>query len=437
MSNAFRTLAWLAVLFGISAVREAGGEERPPLWPDFCELDVDYNWFEPFYCDDPDGPQRNEGIFFSYERVCWNVLSAPRYPLGEGGLQVASTTFIYNDPITFPDVLQPPAATPVSNAIDVSQPDSEFGWGNRFEFGYMWDDAGWNVSWLENFNSVDQVSHGVDDPNRLPFTGSVAVMFEVPFGLLHGAVDINGDGVADDVDSDGNIIGGVPSDFGGVPFGDLVVYVPSFDTITIDHRTRADGVEVMRMLRRDDFFVRDTTVEFLYGLRFLRVDAEMRVLGLGGFLADSNWQSEVENKLFGPQVGLRLGSTRGRWSFRSEGRFMAAMNVRDAELNGTIGSTLNPPVVNSALYFNPTSFSQYDSDLEFSPVAEVRLDAIYRVTQKVNVKVGYTGTYAANLGYGSNMVRYTLPELTLRSLDDLDTQHFFSNGWNVGVEINR
>ena len=116
---------------------------------------------------------------------------------------------------------------------------------------------------------------------------------------------------------------------------------------------------------------------------------------------------------------------------------MAAMNVRDASLNGTIGSTLNPPLVNSSLYFNPTTFSQYDSDIEFSPFAEVRLDAVYRLTQKVNLTLGYTGSYASNLGYGSNMVRYTLPELTLRSLDDLDTQHFFSNGWNVGFEINR
>ena len=163
----------------------------------------------------------------------------------------------------------------------------------------------------------------------------------------------------------------------------------------------------------------------------------MRALGLGGFLGDSNWHSEVENKLFGPQVALRLAHTRGRWSVRSQGRFMAAMNVRDASLVGTMGSTLNPPLVNSALYFNPTSFAQYDSDIEFSPLGEVRLDAVYRLTQKVNLTVGYTGTYASNLGYGSNMVRYTLPELTLRSLDDLDTQHFFSNGWNVGFEINR
>jgi hypothetical protein len=432
MSKALRTLGLLAVLLASSAVREADGQEHPPLFPNFCEMDVDWDWFEPVYCDCPDGQQRNEGIFFTYERVNWNVLAAPRYPLGAGGLQVASSTFIYNDPVVFPGILQPPTATTVSNAVDVSVPDSTWGFGNRYEFGYLWEDAGWNVSWLDNYNAAQQNVYGVDDPNRLTFTGSVAVMFQVPFGLLHGAVDINGDGVADDVDSDGNIIGGVPSDF-----GDLVVYVPSFDTMVVNHRTQVQSIELMRMLRRDDFFVKDTTVDFLYGLRFFRADPEMQVIGTGGFLADSNWLSEVENKLFGPQVGLRLGHTRGKWTLRSQGRFLAALNVRDASLEGTIGSTLNPPLPNSSLYFNPTSFAKYDSDVVFSPLGEIRLEAIYRLTQKINVTVGYTGTYAANLGYGSNMVGYTLPELTLRSLDDLDTQHFFSNGYNVGFEINR
>jgi hypothetical protein len=113
------------------------------------------------------------------------------------------------------------------------------------------------------------------------------------------------------------------------------------------------------------------------------------------------------------------------------------MNIRDASLEGTLGSLLQPGRVNFPLYFNPTSFAQYDSDLEFSPVAEARLEAVFNVSKKAAIKVGYTGTFASNMGYGSNMVRYTLPELTLRSLDDIGNQHFFSNGLNVGFEINR
>ena len=318
MSKALRTLGMLAVLLGVSSVQEAIGESHPPLFPNFCELDVDYDWFAPYYCDCPDGPQENEGLFFTYERLSWNALSAPRYPIGEGGLQIASSTFIYNDPGVYPGAFQPPPATPVSNAIDVAQPDSTWGWGNRFEFGYMVDDAGWNVSWLENVNTAERANtggspvYGVDDVNRAVYNGSVAVMFQVPFGLLYGTVDTDGDGAADDVDSDGSLIPGLPSDFGDAPYGDLVMFVPSFDTLTVDHRTRADGVEVMRTLRRDDFFVPDTVVDFLYGLRFLRFDSEMRALGTGGFLADSNWHSEVENKIFGPQVALRLASIKGR-----------------------------------------------------------------------------------------------------------------------------
>jgi hypothetical protein len=376
----------------------------------------------------------NEGIFFSYERVNWNVMSAPRHALGDPGMQVVSSVLIYNDPVVFPGVLQPPPPTAVSNAIDVSQPDSEWGWGNRYEFGYIWDHAGWSVSFLEGLKSVDQENYGVANPDPLsePFTGSVAVLFQVPFGLLDGFVDVDGDGAPDDVDSDGNPPIGTPSDF-----GDLVTFVPSFDTVQINHETRANGVEVMRTIRRDDFFARASVLEFLYGVRFLRVDNEMSVLGTGGFLADSNWLSVVQNQMVGPQVGLRWARSNRRWSLRAQGRFMAAMNIRDAELEGTIGSLLQPRQNNSSLYFNPTSFAQYDSDLEFSPLAEGRLDAVFKVTKRFAITVGYTGTYASNIGYGSNQVTYTLPALTLRPLDDLPTQHFFTNGWNVGFEINR
>ena len=435
MWKLFQVFGLCTALVGWATVREVNAGGHPPLFPDFCEMDADFNWFEPIYCDCPEGSSANEGMYFSYERVNWNVLSAPRYAVGDSGLQVSSSVLINNDPLVFPGTPGTPAPTPVTNAIDVAQPDSEFGWGNRFEFGYIWDNAGWNVGVIEGYESVDSNTYGVENTaaNAEPFTGSVAVMFQFPIGLLDGFVDVDGDGAADDVDSDTqNGIFGNPSDF-----GDLVTFVPSFDTLTINHRSTINGVELMRTLRRDDFYARNSVMEFMYGVRFMRVDNEMRALGLGGFLADSNWASEVENKMVGPQVALRWSRANHRWSLRAQGRFMAAMNIRDASLTGTMASLLQPRTVNSSLYFNPTSFAQYDSDIEFSPLAEGRLDAIFRITQKFALTVGYTGTYASNMGYGSNMVAYTLPGLTLRSLDGLDTQHFFSNGLNFGFEINR
>ncbi len=435
MWKVMRLFGLCTALLGISVVRDVCAEgHHGPIWADCCDLEADWDWFEPIYCDCPDDAYRNEGIFFSYERMNWNVLSSPRYAVGNPGLQVNSSVLLYNDPIVYPGGEQPPPPTPVTNGIDVSQPDSNFGWGNRYQFGYMVDHVGWDVGVLGNYITGDSRTYGVEntDPNSETFTGTVAVMFQFPAGLFDGFVDFNNDGTADDVDSDGNNAFGQPADF-----GDLVAFVPSFDTLTINHQTRMIGVEVMRTIQRNDFYARNTTVEFLYGLRFLRIDNSMSALGLGSILADSNWTSEVENKMFGPQVALRLGATKGRWSVRTQGRFMAALNVRDASLEGTMGSLLQPLRVNNPLYFNPTSFAQYDSDIQFSPLGEIRLDAVFHVTKKFAVNVGYTGTYATNIGYGDNMVAYTLPSLTLRQLADLDTQHFFSNGINFGFEINR
>ncbi|MCA9149779.1 MAG: hypothetical protein KDA92_10790, partial [Planctomycetales bacterium] len=323
-----------AALVGLATVREVNAGGHPPLFPDFCELDADFNWFEPIYCDSPDASDANEGMYFSYERVNWNVLSAPRTAVGDPtiGNPALHGGLVINSSILVKDGLgNAPLPTPISNAIDVAQPDSEFGWGNRFEFGYIWDNAGWNIGVVEGYESVDSETYGVENTNvgAQPFTGSVAVLFEFPPGLLEGFVDADGDGAIDDVLPD-NVL----------TFDDTTLFVPSFDTLTINHRSRIDGVEVMRTLRRNDFYARNSVVEFMYGVRFMRVDNEMRALGLGGFLADSNWASEVENKMVGPQVALRWSKSQRRWGLRAQGRFMAAMNIRDASLKGTMASLL-------------------------------------------------------------------------------------------------
>ena len=388
--------------------------DHPPLFPNFSEFDPDYRWFEPLYCEDPGELDRNEGFFFSYERVSWSVMSPPRYDVGDPspGLQIQSSVLV-----TTPAV---PGAVPgVSNSVDVARPDSEWGWGNRWEFGYVWDNAGWDVSVLGTFRSVDTKTYGVENTSLTSqgFTGSVAVLFDIP---------------------DANLLRGFPFDALNPRLTeDSVLFVPSFDTMRVDNLTKMDGIEVMRLKRRNDFFAKESTVDFLYGARVLRVDNRLQVLGTGGFLGDSDWLSQVKNTLVGPQVGFRWAKRKGRWSLQSEGRFMAAMNIRDAELEGTMASLAQPARPNNSLYLNPTSFAKYDSDLEFSPVAEARIEAIYHLTKKVSFTLGYTATYASNIGYGSNMVDYTLPELTLRSLDDLETQHFFANGVNFGFEINR
>lgn len=443
LKTRFSLFALVVAVWTVTASGARAGEHEPlPLFPDFCELDTDFRWFEPLYCECPD-LVHNEGVYFSYERANFAVMSAPRRSFGDGGIIMQSSILDSQNPLLVPPLEFPPVPTDVTNAIDVAHPNSEWGWGNRYEFGYTQGREGWGVSVMGNYEAIDYEQYGFNEfdfendpdinPDRQPFTGQVAVMFRVPTNLLLGFVDEDLDGAADDVNVNGiNGADGIPNDF-----DDLVLFLPSWNRLQISNRTLANGVELMRTHRTGDHYIQPSYFELLYGVRFLRVDNELRAQGEGGFLTESDWISEVENKMVGPQVGLRWNRSNGRWVIRGEGRFMASMNIRDANLHGYIGRDFNPSRVNNALYFNPTSFAQYNSDIQFTPLAEWRLDVLFRTTRKSSIRLGYTGMYASNIVYGSTMVEYTLPELTLRDLSDAGTQHFGTHGLTLGFEINR
>ena len=148
------------------------------------------------------------------------------------------------------------------------------------------------------------------------------------------------------------------------------------------------------------------------------------------------WFADVENKLFGPHVGMRWARRTGRWTLRTGGSFFAALNVRDAGLNGTLGfaEPSNQIINTSTALLNPATFSKHDSDVEFSPVAEARIEAILHLTRKASIRVGYTGTYAAKIGRGSQVIGYTFPELSLLPPDG--NSHYSTHGANFGFEIN-
>ena len=57
-------LGLLVTLAGFSSIVTA--ERLPELFPEYSARDLDFNWFEPIYANDPDEFRRNTGYFFNY-----------------------------------------------------------------------------------------------------------------------------------------------------------------------------------------------------------------------------------------------------------------------------------------------------------------------------------------------------------------------------------
>ena len=331
--------------------------------------------------------------------------------------------------------------------------------------------------------------------------GDIYVHFEYEAGLMHGWVDIlsqetggeagdsdqetnyrltdsdgdgiiDGDGIADDVDRDGQFgpdgfaedgVGlgppetGLKPDFGPphvdypveepeqgeiasnlVPdYDDLVELPTNFGLLTVRSYVNMDGIELMRthiLSNRRYMAKKQNNQLFLaYGARYLRFSDEFNVDGSGGVLGYSHWYTSIVNNLVGPQVSLRWQNQRGRWSTSVQGRGMLGYNISNWKQNGGIGLNLVRGHYNQPLYLNPTTFEHGQSRGDLSPLAELRLDASYQISKAVAFRVGYTGFFVANIRRAHSGVKYYLPMMGFR---EGNRETVFVNGANFGFEVN-
>lgn len=152
----------------------------------------------------------------------------------------------------------------------------------------------------------------------------------------------------------------------------------------------------------------------------------------------SFWNTDVDNNMFGPQIGLRYDHLRVRWDIMADMRFMAAINFQSTHLNGELGGGLPPGTtnpVNVPFQMYRTAFQSWRYDETFSPVGELRLGVTYKLTQAIGVMANYNGILGGGISRASKRIDYVLPALQILDANKWDT--FFTNGVSLGIEINR
>ncbi len=458
----------LVVVFGLTLLTAAPATAQ--VWQPGGPVNYVHD-FKPFETFDirnfESGPDPHEGFFFVFDKLNW-AFTGERVPIGRQDVVITSTDYYPGAPV---------APTQVPNALTDGGPRTDFAWGERYEFGYVVDHHGWLFSVLDGpkpvyaetfgFGPVEDPTDGGafnpgqdpdgDPPGALDTSGnplgSVAIVFAAPAGLLTGWADVfdddfpdgqqggvmvdeegfDGDGNVDDVNADlvpgFDVVLGVPV----VDFGDLVTFLPTFQSVSVRSDVEFQGVELMKVYRFKPTH-RGSVVEFYYGARYLRLRDQFRIDTIGGVIGDSFWDTQFDNNLVGPQVGIKWFKRRGRWTINAQGRFMFAYNVINQEQVGSIGRSLVPGAVNNPLYFNPTSFQHGKRDDDFSPTAEMRVEASYNLTRSVALQLGYTATFIDNLRRAAPAVNYTLPNM---GFVDAGTQEIFVSGVNLGVQWNR
>lgn len=293
---------------------------------------------------------------------------------------------------------------------------------------------GFLKGWRDYTNLLADAAIGTQAGPML-YIGNYGISVEdddIPIAFFRVADDLDGNGIFAStpvITPDGRL--GVIHDF-----NDLHQFTVFFDNVTVVNVTETDGVEAMwsHTLSNNHYMAKhqNNEITFSWGARYLQLYDEFAVVANGSVLHDVEWDTSFTNHIVGPQVALRWLNRRQRWTLDANGRFLFGYNQADWDQLGLMGRGLVPGGLNQPLYARPTQFSHGLIERQFSPVAEMRLQAQYNFTRSFSMKFGYTGAFVGNIKRAANSVKYRLPDF---GYENAGTQDLLINGFDLGVEF--
>jgi Putative beta barrel porin-7 (BBP7) len=449
----------------------------------------DFQLFAPVEIDLDNEPYQDDyGYWAGYSKLAWS-LSGERVEIGDPDVIVlAEEIYRFNAGV---DEGQPPPPYRIYNGLQNVIPNAGFGFGDRYEVGYRDRGNGWMFGILDGPDQTQNMTYGmgvtpVIDPT---YVGNVGTFFALGFGNTHvnfatpegylqgfrdylnflagavigtqvgpqayvgnygGTVEPNVDNMGqitfirltDDIDEDGipgaiiiiDPVTGLLTTM--TDFDDLHTFNVAFNQIDVRSRTKVNGVEAMwtHELTNRHYQAKhqNNHLELAFGARYYELKDYFSFLGTGGILGQTFSNNWLNNDIVGPQVRAKWVNQRERWRLSGTTSFLFGYNTQNWHQENGIGADLVPGATNRLLYGQPTYSTHGLQKRDFSPVAELRLESAYYLTQAVALKVGYTGMYVGNVRRAATSVKYFLPDMGFR---DSGTQNLITNGVDVGIEF--
>ena len=363
----------------------------------------------------------NEGYFFQFHGLYWSITPPKVHPIGYPDTRVVYYGIHPTGPLD-----DQSDARIQTNTLDTSLFDNQFRVGERIEFGQVTNRNGWLVSIfqlrdeIQQFN-VDSADVVFNDPAFGPFGER----------LLYG--NVNNDATS-------------TPPFSPPVFRDLPV---TFYNLVLEKKIDTWGVEASYLHR---FLTRRAggTFEMFLGARYFEFNEHFWVttgasptrLTVPSFLENSSWETDAENHIVGPQIGLRWFKKQGRWMFNTEARFLAGLNCQNFHQTVNMGPNLDPgPRANgSYLPFRPKSMSSTTAthgvyETEWSPAVELRVEARYQVTRSISMHAGWSGMWVGGVARATSVIDYTVPAMGINLADNRES--VFLNGLALGFDVNR
>ena len=207
--------------------------------------------------------------------------------------------------------------------------------------------------------------------------------------------------------------------------------------IAYDHRALW-GAEADYVWRLRPAF-HPVTWEVLAGARYFRFDESFAVLGSGGVLDSSFWNTRSINNMGGGQIGLRFAHRRNRLMFTTEGRFTALANWQNNLQQGEIASNTvagTPDGPRKVAELAAHRLEHRRSKDRVLALGRIRFNLQYQVFNKASVNLGWTGIIVGGVARPADMINYQLPNMGIL-VHGNNKQTVLMQGLTVGLIFNR
>jgi len=409
------------------------------------------------------GRRSNDGMYSSLSGIYWSI-SAPK-----GGYIGATTTNGEDDTRMVVNLSAPNETTwrAQTNSLKINMMNSTETLGVRFEVGNRRGHHGWLVSGYglpsqSHMMSTSNVSMAIRDEGRFAYYDSVADSTKQDAGYLWKvitsgtAVELQWRAVGvshglpgeagwamEMAEDDSELIPTLPDTPAGYRYYEIVpagkayfvpvvdtttgagVFGPSpvvFDTFNVRVRSQHQSVEAMYTYRAHPFTW--GSMELLAGARYWDFEDKFWLNGTnnryaagistvigGGIRAfrQMSVDAKAQNRVVGPQVGMKLSRQNTRWTFGAEGRLTAGINPQRVKTSGRLlpFDQLSSQTILGARYA-ATDFAHSQTKTYFSPIAEFRLSAEWQWTSAVSFFGAADAMWAGNIARGVRVTDYVV-----------------------------
>jgi hypothetical protein len=173
-------------------------------------------------------------------------------------------------------------------------------------------------------------------------------------------------------------------------------------------------------------------IGIIYGIRAIQRQDGAYISMLGSVLHDVYVNTDAENNVLGPQVGMIFARRVGNFSARLQATILAGFNFGDVTQRGTMGTGLVPGALNQPLYARSNSFRHEARHDEFSPSGELRAEARYRLRKNATLSLAWSGIAIGNALLAEERIIYSLPDF---GLADPGEQSILVQNLYCGVEF--